>query len=288
MSKGTSGDYWAAQELPSVFKHSLLSRYVPKFGGMTGSRGGEVVYLDGYAGEGRYEDGTPGSAERVLKIAADHQARNLVRWTCFFSEKQASSYTQLEALVAEYRTRGVDGRTFHGDVIGLMEEVLAAAVGKPLFLFLDPCGLALPFDYLADVLAHKRGTLRPPTELLLNFSRVAVRRIGGNSQSARGVERSSERLDEVCGGRWWREHFANGYSSDADEAVAREYSKRLARATGMHTVTVPVSKAPRQKAIYNLVFCTRSNHGLWHFGDAAARARDDWWETGAVRFEGRC
>ncbi|UKZ05340.1 three-Cys-motif partner protein TcmP [Streptomyces viridifaciens] len=279
MSKGTSGEYWAAPALPSVFKHTLLSRYIPRFGGMTGSKsGGEVVYLDGYAGEGRYENGTAGSAELVLKIAADHQAKNLVRWTCFFAERSAPSFSHLESVVAEYRGQGVDARAFHGDVTGLLDEVLAAAVGRPLFLFLDPCGLALPFDTLVDVLARRRKEIWPPTELLLNFSMMAVRRIGGNSHSAKGNERTNERLDEVCGGRWWRDFFADGYTGDADDKVAAEYSRLLGERTGMSTVSVPVTNAPNRKAVYNLVFGTRSNHGLWAFGDAHARARDTWWE----------
>ncbi|WP_052707118.1 three-Cys-motif partner protein TcmP [Streptomyces rubellomurinus] len=279
MSKGTSGEYWVEPALPSKFKHDLLSRYIPKFGGMTGSPGGEVVYLDGYAGEGRYLNGEPGSADRVLKVAAHHQAKGLVRWTCFFAERSAESFTQLEALVAEYRSRGVDARAFHGDVLGLLDDVLAAAVGRPLFLFLDPCGLALPFDRLVEVLARRRTTgTWPPTELLLNFSMMAVRRIGGNSHSPKGYERTNKRLDAVCGGTWWREYFADGYTHDADEKVAGEYSLRLGKATGMRMVSVPVTKGPGQKAVYNLVFGTRSNHGLWVFGDAHARARDTWWE----------
>ncbi|MFE7190370.1 three-Cys-motif partner protein TcmP [Kitasatospora sp. NPDC057541] len=205
MSKGTSGECWTAPALPSRFKHDLLSRYIPKFGGMTGSPGGEVVYLDGYAGEGRYLNGESGSADRVLRVAAAHQDRGQVRWTCFFAERSAESFVQLETLVNEYRSRGVDARAFHGDVHGLVDEVLAAAVGRPLFLFLDPCGLALPFERLVDILARRRSTARwPPTELLLNFSMMAVRRIGGNSHSPKGNERTNERLDAVCGGTWWR------------------------------------------------------------------------------------
>ncbi|MFJ9523754.1 three-Cys-motif partner protein TcmP [Kitasatospora sp. NPDC101801] len=279
MSKGTSGNYWNAPALPSVFKHALLSRYIPKFGGMTGSRSrGEVVYLDGYAGEGRYENGQSGSADKVLRIAADHQAKGLVHWTCFFAEKSPPSFSHLEALVAEYRSSGVDARAFNGDVLGLMDQVLTTAAGRPLFLFLDPCGLGLPFETLANVLARQRKETWPPTEVLLNFSMMAVRRIGGNSQSDKGNERTNERLDEVCGGRWWRDYFAEGYSSDSDDKVAAEYSERLGTATGMHTVSVPVARAPGQKAVYNLVFGTRSNHGLWVFGDAHSRARDTWWE----------
>jgi three-Cys-motif partner protein len=242
---------------------------------MTGSKSDhEVVYLDGYAGEGRYENGESGSAGKVLKIAADHQATGAVRWTCFFAERSAASFSNLEALVSEYRSQGVDARAFRGDVLGLTDEVLAAAAGKPLFLFLDPCGLGMPFDTLADILARRRKETWPPTELLLNFSMMAVRRIGGNSQSDKGNERTSERLDEVCGGRWWREYFADGYTRDADDKVAAEYGERLGRATGMHMLSVPVTKAPGQKAVYNLVFGTRSNHGLWVFGDAHSRARD--------------
>ncbi|WP_078911542.1 three-Cys-motif partner protein TcmP [Streptomyces sp. NRRL WC-3742] len=286
MSKGTSGEYWSAPALPSRFKHDLLSRYIPKFGGMTGSPGGQVVYLDGYAGEGRYLNGEPGSADRVLKVAADHQKKGAVWWTCFFAEKSAESFTHLEALVGEYRAQGVDARAFHGDVLGQMDEVLLAAEGKPLFLFLDPCGLALPFERLVDVLAGRRSTgAWPPTELLLNFSMMAVRRIGGNSQSAKGNERTNERLDAVCGGSWWRKHFADGYTRDADERVAAEYSRRLGRRTGMRMVSVPVTKGPGQKAVYNLVFGTRSNHGLWVFGDAHARARDTWWQELVVQEE---
>ncbi|MFE7243792.1 hypothetical protein [Streptomyces sp. NPDC057580] len=59
MSSGTGGAYWQGKALPSVFKHELLKRYLPPFGGMTGTQSHDkrVVYLDGYAGEGRYESG---------------------------------------------------------------------------------------------------------------------------------------------------------------------------------------------------------------------------------------
>lgn len=38
MSTGTSGDYWKDKALPSVFKHDLLKRYLPQFGGMLSSQ----------------------------------------------------------------------------------------------------------------------------------------------------------------------------------------------------------------------------------------------------------
>lgn len=47
----------------------------------------------------------------------------------------------------------------------------------------------------------------------------------------------------------------------------------------MFVQSVPKAKAPHLKPVYHLVFATRSQYGLWVFGDAAARARDKWWET---------
>ncbi|MBT2546054.1 three-Cys-motif partner protein TcmP [Streptomyces sp. ISL-44] len=78
-----------------MLKHELLRRYLPPFGGMTGTQAqdGRVVYLDGYAGEGRYENGEPGSAEIALRVAAHHRSRGLNR-SCFFVEQDAKSFAQ--------------------------------------------------------------------------------------------------------------------------------------------------------------------------------------------------
>ncbi|WP_208883452.1 three-Cys-motif partner protein TcmP [Streptomyces armeniacus] len=281
MATGAGGAYWDEPGLPSVFKHSLLGRYIPQFGGMTGSREGRVVYLDGYAGEGRYESGEAGSAEIAMRVASQHLSRHQLRWTCFFTERERKSVDRLEKVAALYQPQGVDARVHHGDVDGVLEEVLHAAAGLPLFLFLDPCGLGLPWHRLTGAMAQRQSANRwPPTEFMLNFSMMAVRRLGGNARSTKGVERSSQRFDEVCGGEWWRDFFPQGADSppDADEAVAAEYARRLEAATGMLVRSVPVAKAPGHKPVYHLVFGTWRQHGLWVFGDSAARARNAWWE----------
>lgn len=47
----------------------------------------------------------------------------------------------------------------------------------------------------------------------------------------------------------------------------------------MHIVSVPVSRAPNHKPLYHMAFGTRSQHGLWAFGDSVARATQAWWDT---------
>ncbi|MET9913563.1 three-Cys-motif partner protein TcmP [Streptomyces sp. NPDC006476] len=282
MSTGTSKAYWAERALPSVFKHNLLGRYIPQFGGMTGSRDKQVVYLDGYAGEGRYENGDSGSAEIAMKVASKHRSQHQLHWTCFFTEADAKSVAKLEQVADIYRRQGVDARVHHGDVDGVLRQVVSTAVGKPLFLFLDPCGLVLPYERLVGTLAARRRAGNwPPTEFLMNFSMDAVRRLGGNARSAKGLEASSLRFDQVMGGRWWREYFPaeREWDPDAAEKVAVAYAQRLGAATGMLVRSVPVFRAPHHRgAVYHLVFGTWRQHGLWVFGDTVARARDAWWQ----------
>ena len=123
---------------------------------------------------------------------------------------------------------------------------------------------------------------------------MAVWRLGGHVRSPKGNEKSLQRFDDVCGGTWWREYFANavasrdeeGAAEDAIEAVASEYARRLEHRTEMVVRSVPVSHSPRKRAVYRLVFATRSPYGLWVFGDTVARARATWWETLEEREEG--
>ncbi|MEV6765039.1 three-Cys-motif partner protein TcmP [Streptomyces sp. NPDC051105] len=295
MSSGTGGDYWKDKALPSVFKHELLKRYLPQFGGMTGfqSQDKRVVYLDGYAGEGRYENGDPASAEIALRVASYFRARHGITMECFFTEAQQKSFERLNQVVEHYKASKVLAHARRGEVDTVLDSVVQRAARAPLFLFLDPCGLVLPKRRLVDVLARQRPQKKPPTELLMNFSMMAVWRLGGHVRSPKGNERSLQRFDDVCGGTWWRGYFAEaaaptakeGAAEDAIEAVAAEYSRLLAQRTGMFVQSVPVSHDAHKRAVYRLVFATRSQYGLWVFGDSVARARDEWWKTLDAREE---
>ena len=76
--------------------------------------------------------------------------------------------------------------------------------GRASILFLDPCGLGIPFSVLVQTLSGPRAATWPPTEILLNFSLDAVRRIAGHVTSPTPDETSMARLDAVLGGAWWR------------------------------------------------------------------------------------
>jgi hypothetical protein len=66
-------------------------------------------WTDSFAGRGRFEDGSPGSAELILRMAATQKASVGLTWTCFFVERDRTSATALAGVVAEYADDGRSG-----------------------------------------------------------------------------------------------------------------------------------------------------------------------------------
>jgi three-Cys-motif partner protein len=289
MGTGAGDRYWEYKGLPSTLKHELLKRYLPLFAAKTGSTSAErsVVYLDGYAGRGRYKkEGKPGSAELILQVAESYLERD-ISFRLFFHEINRENYAALKSVVDEYRARGVQAEASPDEVIKGLSKVIEAARGLPLFLFLDPCGVGIPFEELTRVLSGPRRDVWPPTEVLLNFSLDAVRRIGGLVNSASPDEKimarnekTMARLDAALDGDWWRGVIRKrGVTDDAVLEIVHGFMDRLAKATKMDVVACPVSRAPSHKPVYFLVLGTRKPLGVWYFGDSGARAEEVWWNT---------
>jgi three-Cys-motif partner protein len=285
MATGAGDSFWDKRLLPAVLKHELLHRYLPQFAGKTGSKAARVVYLDGYAGRGRYDDGTPASAERILKIAEYYKDRGIgVR--LFFHETEPESFAALNPVVDEYKARGIQAEASPDEVMKGLGKVIAAARGLPLFLFFDPCGVGIPFSELTRILSGPRRDNWPPTEVLLNFSLDAVRRIGGlvnsaatNEKTMARNEKTMARLDAALDGDWWQGVIRKrSVTDEAVEEIVHGFMDRLGKATKMDIVACPVRRAPSHKPVYYLVLGTRNPLGVWYFGDSAARAEVKWWD----------
>ncbi len=284
MATGTSaGLLESSGHAQSVFKHEILRQYMPIFVAMLGSYSDRkrVVVLDGFAGRGRYPDGTPASAELILR--AMESLKHSRQVSAFFVEKNEKDHQALSAVVDEYVTRGLLAKALPGVVEEHLDTAVTAANGVPLFLFLDPCGANLSFTRLEAVLVGPRRHVRPQTELLLNFSADLSRRAAGALNAGRVSHPIILLMDDTCGGTWWRDTARVALSKPMTRnfepvaaAVAQEYAQRLARAGAMLQVTVPVRRRMHHQPIYHLVFLTRSQYGLWVFADALGKARQAW------------
>lgn len=288
----SSDAFFQSKKAAAILKHAVLDQYVDPFSMKTGSRSpqGRVAFIDGYAGEGRYEGGEEGSPALLMRKARAMLGKRQIE--CMFVEQNEDHLDRLRDVVAS-EGGGLVVETFLGDVSDHLTKLLARTAGIPLFVFLDPFGLMIPFDDVAAIFKSRPGGLGAAgTEVLINFSTVALRRIAGHLTSATPTARTLERMDIVCGGDWWRDAWlAEAPTKDAtdpqkeaaEEAVVNGYADRLGGAAPSGYWTFDVRNRAHYRAAYHLVFLTRHPDGLLLFGEALSLGLARWrraiWEV---------
>ncbi|WP_406072942.1 three-Cys-motif partner protein TcmP [Micromonospora sp. NBC_01638] len=278
-------DFFRSRKAAAVLKHGILKRYPVVFASKTG-QGKPVVFLDGYAGRGEYEEEGEEGSPLLLSRCAD-TVRSFRSVLLFFVEKNPSHFANLQRVLEQ---RGGSTRRIlrQGDVADHLPEVLSVARQASLFAFLDPFGLALDFGLVRSGLLGRPPS--PPTEVLLHFSISAIARMGRAVQVARSrgdrlpsaEQKTADHLTRFLGDDWWQDHFAR-VNGDGDEETATEvalkvgaeYEKRLTTGTSYSAITMPVRPRPELSPKYVLMLFTRHTEGAWHFADAVGQAGVD-------------
>jgi three-Cys-motif partner protein len=261
----------------AVLKHAVLLRYVRPFAMKTGaySPGRRVAVIDAYAGVGRYangDEGSPALLMREAKLVA--QQRQL---ECYLIEANRTSFAQLKSVV-DLEGQGLKIFPFCGRAEDELPGVMAQVREIPAFVFLNPFGLMASFDTVREVFKRPAGFGVPATEMLINFNAGPLRRAAGLLASDRQIPATLNRMDEVCGGDWWRKTWADsdGDRAQAELAVIRAYARRVAAACNTGFWMTPVRNRASHKPVYYLIFFTRHPDGLGIFGDALSSGLEEW------------
>lgn len=153
-------------------KHDLLVRYLGGWYPTLGKYNGRIVFFDGFAGPGIYEDGELGSPALALKVLLEHQHK-LGEQNCefllSFNEQDPARFESLKSVVEGLKKTewpkhvkvSLENRSF----VDVAEELLKLLeeTGKqlaPMFAFLDPFGYKdVPIDLIARLLAYDRCEL---------------------------------------------------------------------------------------------------------------------------------
>lgn len=269
--------FFEERQPAAVLKHGILRRYLQPFASKTGatSPGHRVVYVDGYAGPGVYSDGTPGSPALAVQTAeVISTTRNL---ECLYIEQDENEYHQLRSMLAPYR----NWEAFNDPLEECLPEVMIRVGRAPVFTFLDPFGLPIPFDSIVHNVL--RRPMSRKTELLLNFSTPGLNRNAGHLQSQKNYPAKKTfiaRLDQRLGGDWWRDIWRDHQPPDRNDLIRQKYVERLAEAGtgGWGWWTFPVSRRPQGPPIYHLIFLSRHRDGLWIFNQALSLALKEYHE----------
>lgn len=281
MAVGTRAGLLDEEPLQSFMKHQVLRRYMTVFTHKLSRGRGRlpVVLVDGYAGRGRYKDGSPASGELLLQAAASAPVGSAF---VELVEPEAEHRAVLETVVAEYQAPWA--RVSAGTVESNLSSILDRSRGKHLFLFLDPCGAGLAFEQVV-ALYGRCAAVWPRTEILLNFNANLGRRVAANA-----LKRETDSvLDHVCG-PWWRDvvNHARGAGDQSWEgplqALVSAYLSHLVRALpGASALAVPVRKKYTNQPIFYLVHIAKQGIGTWAMSDAVARATRDWRKEHDIR-----
>ncbi|MEV4415425.1 three-Cys-motif partner protein TcmP [Catellatospora sp. NPDC049609] len=274
----------------AILKHAILDNYIGPFAGKTGlySPGNRVAFIDGYAGEGRYESGDEGSPcllmRHARRLAAMRRPRQL---ECFFVEDDPQVFAKLQQVVAS-EGAGLQIALAQGKAAAQLPSLLSQVAGLPALVFLDPFGLMVPFETaVMPFMARPAGYGTPPTETLINFNASTLRRIAGHLTSPKAFESTLVRMDEVFGSADWRDiwlqHAPAGSTQAqreaAETAVVTEYSRRLAKAAGSGFWYTEVFNRAGNRPVYYLVFLTRHKDGMSSFAEALSLGLERWREA---------
>jgi len=169
-----SGTIWPLEPHTKV-KHAILSEYLKAWFPILGKYNGKVVYIDGFAGPGRYSEEEPGSPLVALNIARN--ARFPGKIVFLFIEKDAKRLQNLKNEIGNIPWPDTfDISTAVGSFADNLSGILANLKSKnlkpaPIFAFIDPFGFKdIPFDLIRQLLSYER------CEIFINFMVDSINR----------------------------------------------------------------------------------------------------------------
>ena len=236
-------------------KHSILRRYLQGYYPKMSSAQGRLVFVDGFAGPGEYEGGTPGSPVVALNALTDHNSFTRMsgcEFVFLFIEERRDRFDNLKATLEErVDPTNVVVEVHCGTFEEHMDEVLAGLGERgmaPAFVMVDPFGpKGLPLSLL------RRLAQFPKTELLVSFMYEPINRFLNHPDF-------EPHLDALFGTREWRDGL--GRPAEEKKAFLSDLYARQLKGIGMEYVRLFEMGDGGNRTEYFLAFGTHSHHGL--------------------------
>lgn len=237
-----------------------------------------IIYVDCFAGKGKFEDGKPGSPIIALDIIKECMKKttinNIQIDTTFIDLNYAAD---LHANLKNYPSVNIVSGKYEEKI----EQLLSNKNGCNVFLYIDPYGIKALQCSLFDSFAIGRFH---SIELLINmnsfgFVREACHALGTtyddvsvfddlieyDSTKMDASEKSIIDLNEIAGGDYWQsiiENYQkkkiNGYEAEA--LFAEQYCKRLNKSY-KYVLNMPLRIKEGQRPKYRLIHATNHKDG---------------------------
>lgn len=237
-----------------------------------------LVYVDCFAGKGKFEDGQPGSpliALNTINECIEKTKMNTVQISTNFIDLNYAD--DLHENLKDYPRANIISGKYEEKI----EELLSNKNGSNVFLYIDPYGIKALQCSLFDNFAMGRFN---SIELLINmnsfgFVREACHAFGTTyddvsvfddlveyeSTRMDASEKSIAELNEIAGGDYWQSIIENykknkidGYEAEA--LFAEQYCNRL-RQSYSYVLNMPLRIKRGQRPKYRLIHATNHKDG---------------------------
>ena len=245
-------------------KHLVLKSYLDAWLPIMGRWNGRILFIDGFAGPGKYkggEDGSPMIALNALKNHAGQSAIN-AEVVFFFVEKDPMRAAYLKRLV-QTESRMLPSRCRVRVVPGAFDNTLSQLLNMldeqkrrlaPSFVMIDPFGVSdTPMDVIARILQNEK------CEVYISFMYEAINRF----------KRSNEfegHLDRLFGAKAWRDGIGIQDPKERKDFFYGLYKEQLRAAGAKYVVHLELYEGDR--LVYAIFFGTQH----WKGADAMKQA----------------
>ena len=252
-------------------KHLLLQGYLKAWYPILGQSHRRVIFLDGFAGPGVYENGEWGSPLIAIDTLVRHSYFPQLSSTEFvfiFVEAEESRCHNLKDEIDRYwesnegKPHNVVVKTIHGAFAEVASRIAEIGPGRlaPTLAFVDPFGWSgVPISIIADLLASDK------CEVIFNFMFDHVNRFVNDQRP--GIAHSFE---ELFGTTNSEHRDVNNISGEERKAFLRDLYASQLRDIANFTYVRPfeVLNVDRRRTEYYLMFGTRDVKGLTAMKDA--------------------
>ena len=266
---------WPIQPHTKV-KHLILRRYLDAWLPIMATWNGRIVFIDGFAGPGRYSGGEPGSPVIALRALLEHshfRDRSRGAEVVFvFIEGKADRCESLKASLDELMAElplpsWVKVEIRLGEFATNLSSILDSVEKEgsqiaPTFAFVDPFGFSgLPLDLVARLLRN------PKCECLINFSFDSVNRFLEHPDPE-----IQKNFDELFGTVDWKNALSTQDAQSRQDAIVQLYCRQLSVVAKVKFVRTFEMVNDGNRTEYVLVYGTNSREGLSKMKEAMWRA----------------
>jgi len=292
-------EYFKQKKIWSKVKDELLGCYLVPYFSKIFATNKPVLYVDCFAGKGKFDDGENGSPltaiESLERSITIHQSNRRTGSYPLVQMKfiELNHAAGLSANLADQpldRCEVIDGK-FEDNILPLLHREKSKYGNLNVFLYVDPYGVKVLSAELFDALPSIFST----AELLINFNSFGFIREACRVMTVEFREMEDEvfndldeydssimdsivELNNVAGGDYWQA-IINKYSTglidcyQAEKELAKQYKMRL-RCKYCYVLDMPIRLKPGQHPKYRMVHATNHPDGCVLMADNIAKRTD--------------